>query len=380
MNSRKRSEHGSGSVFYNQKLERWVAMISLPPSSEGKRRRLRRTFHTKSEATLFVSGNPEELSRSSTEVTDMTIDELLTGWLSSIQRRLDAGQLSVSTVDLYCLCVSHLRSKLGTFRAEDLSVDAVEQFLSVQSVRLSSRYVAMQRNVLDQAYRWAQRNRILSWNPAQLSMCPSSLSHNQGTVLTPEQTQRFLVEAKGDKLHAFWLVTLGLGLRPGEAMALTWSCVDLTADPCVVHVRSYLRQGPDGPFLGAPKTPRSVRSLDAPEFVSDALKVLFESRQTRVEGVWRDLIFHTANGTPYDHRNLRRALKRVCANADLPPLTLYDLRRTAGSLLVDSGVHLESVADLLGHSNVATTRRHYVRAVRPTVPHAKQLDTVLTSK
>jgi integrase len=55
------------------------------------------------------------------------------------------------------------------------------------------------------------------------------------------------------------------------------------------------------------------------------------------------------------------------------------LRRTAGSLLVDAGVHLECVADLLGHSSVATTRRHYVRAVRPTVPHAKQMDTVLNS-
>ena len=54
-----------------------------------------------------------------------------------------------------------------------------------------------------------------------------------------------------------------------------------------------------------------------------------------------------------------------------------DLRRTAGSLLVDAGVHLECVADLLGHSSVATTRRHYVRAVRPTVPHAKQMDSVV---
>jgi integrase len=53
------------------------------------------------------------------------------------------------------------------------------------------------------------------------------------------------------------------------------------------------------------------------------------------------------------------------------------LRRTAGSLLVDAGVHLECVADLLGHSSVATTRRHYVRAVRPTVPHAVGLDAVL---
>ena len=63
--------------------------------------------------------------------------------------------------------------------------------------------------------------------------------------------------------------------------------------------------------------------------------------------------------------------------AGLPPLTLYDLRRTAGSLLVDAGVHLECVADLLGHASVATTRRHYVRAVRPTVPHVTQLNSVL---
>jgi integrase len=47
--------------------------------------------------------------------------------------------------------------------------------------------------------------------------------------------------------------------------------------------------------------------------------------------------FHsTGAGTPHGHRNLRRALKGLCENADLPALTLYDLRRTTGSLLVDA--------------------------------------------
>jgi len=56
---------------------------------------------------------------------------------------------------------------------------------------------------------------------------------------------------------------------------------------------------------------------------------------------------------------------------------LYELRRTAESLLVDVGVHLEQVADLLGHADVATTRRHYVRAMRPTISQAQQLENVL---
>jgi len=285
--------------------------------------------------------------------------------------------MSVSTADLHDLCIRHISAALGSRPANEVNVEDVERFLARQSERLSARYVAMQRNVLDRAYRWAQRNRLLTWNPAQLAARPSRLGHKPGMVLTVEEARRLLEVSRNHPLHPLWAVMLGVGLRPGEAMALTWPCVDLGSDPGVLHVRHYLRRGTDGVFLGAPKTAQSSRSLDMPTFVSDALRAHSEGPQTLPEGVWRDLVFHTGAGTPHGHKNLRRALRGLCEDADLPVLTLYDLRRTAGSLLVDAGVHLECVADLLGHSSVATTRRHYVRAVRPTVPHAVGLDAVL---
>ena len=98
------------------------------------------------------------------------------------------------------------------------------------------------------------------------------------------------------------------------------------------------------------------------------------------KGQWKGLVFCTDTGLPLDPANVRRALRTACKTADLPSLTPYDLRRTAGSLLVDAGVHLEQVADLLGHSNVATTRRHYVRAMRPTISHAPYLEEVLAER
>ena len=94
-------------------------------------------------------------------------------------------------------------------------------------------------------------------------------------------------------------------------------------------------------------------------------------------GVWTGLVFHTDTAQPLGLPNARPALRKACADAGLPRLCLYDLRRTAGSLLVDAGVHLEQVADLLGHADVATTRRHYVRAMRPTISHAQQLENLL---
>ena len=365
---------GDGSIFYDKKRHRWVAMVTQPTTTEGKRRRLRRTFPTRDEAEAFLG---EQSAPSLSLSADATVAELLDGWQAWAQRKADAGQLAVSTVELYGLCVRHLRAGLGAQSATEVSVDDLERFLARQSERLSGRYVVMQRNVLDQAYRWAQRNRLLTWNPAQLSTCPAQLDHKPGVALTAEEAQRLLKASRGDRLHALWAVMLGVGLRPGEAMALTWPCVDLDSNPGVLHVRHYLRRGTEGMFLGAPKTAHSARSLDMPGFVSDALRAHLEVREARVEGVWRDLVFPTGAGTPHGHRNLRRALRGLCEQAGLPALTLYDLRRTAGSLLVDAGVHLECVADLLGHSSVATTRRHYVRAVRPTVPHAIGLEAVL---
>ena len=377
MGSTGRSERGTGSVFYDKSSKRWVVMVSLPRVGDGKRRRSKRTFRTKAEAMGFLTGGdvPEPVP----VPVDVTVGVLLDGWQEWVCRRAEANQLAPNTVAGYGYATAHVRATFGRCLAAEVTVDDVERFLTVQSRVHSGRYVVLQRNVLDQAYRWAQRNRLLTWNPAQLSTCPGRLDHKPGVALTAEQAQRLLEASRGDRLHALWAVMLGVGLRPGEAMALTWPCLDLGSEPGVLHVRHYLRRGSEGVFLGAPKTTYSARSLDMPTFVSNALRAHSEGCESPPEGVWRDLVFATGAGTPHGHRNLRRALRGLCEQADLPALTLYDLRRTAGSLLVDTGVHLESVADLLGHSSVATTRRHYVRAVRPTVPHAVGLDAVLRS-
>ena len=371
--TRHRNDRGAGTVFYNDKLNRWIVMVPMPKTFDGKRKRLKRSFKTKTEAMKFLTTETTE-----EYPVELTVADLLNGWQNWLERRSETGLLAPKTLESYRNASTHLYAAFSSFLASEMTVDQVEQFLTVQMREHSGRYVVLQRNALDQAYRWAQRNRLLTWNPAQLSTCPAQLNYKQGTVLTAEQAQTLFQTTRGHRLHALWSVMLGVGLRPGEAMELTWDCIDLNSDPSVLHVRHYLRTGKDGMFLGEPKTAQSARSLDMPTFVTEALKEHAGSSETRAEGAWRDLVFATSSGTPYAHRNLRRALKRVCANAGLPSLTLYDLRRTAGSLLVDAGVHLECVADLLGHSSVATTRRHYVRAVRPTVPHAKQMDAVIS--
>ena len=54
-------------------------------------------------------------------------------------------------------------------------------------------------------------------------------------------------------------------------------------------------------------------------------------------------------------------LGALAKRAGVLPFTPHDLRRTAGSEMLDAGVDLSVVADLLGHSSVDVTRRSYDR-------------------
>jgi integrase len=285
---------GDGSIFYDKTRRRWVAMVSLP-TTDGTRRRSRRTFLTRDEAKAFLD---ERGTASFSLSADMTVTELLDGWQDWLQRRAETGLLAPNTVAGYGHASAHVRAVFGGSLAVEVTVDDVERFLAIQMRGHSGRYVVLQRNVLDQAYRWAQRNRLLTWNPAQLCTSPARLDHKPGVALTASQAQRLLEASRGDRLHALWAVMLGVGLRPGEAMALTWPCLDLGSDPGVLHVRHYLRRGTDGVFLGAPKTAQSSRSLDMPTFVSNALRAHSEGCETLPEGVWRDLVFSTGGRYP----------------------------------------------------------------------------------
>lgn len=60
------------------------------------------------------------------------------------------------------------------------------------------------------------------------------------------------------------------------------------------------------------------------------------------------------------------AIARAITAAGLPPITVKDLRATAATVLLDQGVPLPRVSELLGHADVATTARFYARVIRLT--------------
>jgi integrase len=80
--------------------------------------------------------------------------------------------------------------------------------------------VTVLRQALGQAERWG----LVTRNAARLAE-PPRIPRWEVSPLSPEEARRFLDAIHGDRLEALYTVALGVGLRQGEILGLTWSDV-----------------------------------------------------------------------------------------------------------------------------------------------------------
>jgi len=148
-----------------------------------------------------------------------------------------------------------------------------------------------------------------------------------------DELQRLLDTAKDDPmLNTLVLMALHTGARAGEILGLKWQDIDWQAN------RAALDQTKTG----------KPRRLPLNSTVRAALKDL--------RGDGRIGLIFQADGKPYAyHKPFQAALE----SAKIRNFRFHDLRHTTASLLANSGHSLHEIAELLGHSTIQTTHRHY---------------------
>jgi integrase len=79
---------------------------------------------------------------------------------------------------------------------------------------------------------------------------------------------------------------------------------------------------------------------------------------------------HLRVGAGLHPRNVLRVLHRLLEEAKLPRARFHDLRHSAASLLIASGVELVEVSQLLGHSELRVTADLYSHLQKQTAARA----------
>ena len=81
--------------------------------------------------------------------------------------------------------------------------------------------------------------------------------------------------------------------------------------------------------------------------------------ESRVSLAQNGLVFPSQVGTPLGGRNLIRHYKIRLKTADPPTFRFHDLRHTCATLLLNQGVHVKFVQELLGHGDVSLALNVY---------------------
>jgi len=185
-----------------------------------------------------------------------------------------------------------------------------------------NRYLAL----LKKLFSVAIEEEFADTNPVKKVKFFSEKDTMRETVLTRRGEERLLEECS-ERLRPVVLTALYAGMRKSEILGLRWSCVNLTKR-----------------VIRAEKTKSGkMRFIPINDMLFDELHTL------KKENGKGELVF------PY--RSVRTAFENARGRAKLN-IRFHDLRHTFASRLIERGVDVETVRDLLGHHSITVTQRY----------------------
>ncbi|MEV4167514.1 site-specific integrase [Nonomuraea dietziae] len=365
-----RRSRGDGGLHWDEQRQRWIATATLGYTPAGKRIVKRASGKTKTEAKAKL----KEIIRDhedgmTTSAHNCTVADAVRDWLEFGLSGREKATLETRTF----LANKHVVPALGARKLRELSADDVDRWLAEKAKVLSTRSLREVRSVLKRAVDRAQARDKVKRNVVLLCEIPKGKEGRPSKSLTLDQAAAVLNAAEGSTLHSYVVLSLLLGARTEELRALTWSHVDLDGEPGAtppvppsIMVWHSVRAG------GDTKTRKSRRTLALPERCVTALRdhrVRQDAIRACAGDEWQDhnLVFASKVGTPLDSHNVRRSFRAILKKAGLDEKewTPREMRHSFVSLLSDSGVPLENISRLVGHSNTTVTETVYRKQLRP---------------
>jgi len=337
---------GEGTIYRWEEKGIWVAELTL----NGKRNR---KYHkTQKEARAWLLEQRKAVADGFL-INDkkLTFSQLIDRWFEDIAK----PALRPSTIASHESIIRvHIKPTLGGIRLSELTPLQVQALCS-QKLKdgLSNRTVKYIRTIihqtLDQALEWG----LVMRNVSDVIKTPAP-ERKPIIPLTREEVYRFLDVLENDRLYPLYLVYLGCGLRRGEALALTWDCIDFEQGIIQVKKTIQLLSG-KGLIIGEPKSESSRRQVAMPDYILNALQTQYTHRNRKT-----DYVFCTSNATPFIPRNVVRHFKRMLNKAGLPETTrIHDLRHFFVSWLLAQNTPPKDVQVIAGHADFSTTMDIY---------------------
>jgi integrase len=255
----------------------------------------------------------------------------------------------------------YILPRFKNVRIDEIKRKDVRSFLvDLLQTKLSKKSVELVKDALSGPFTMALDEELIAANPCIGVLKRVGGGKDRGVsydVFDRNELSLFLETAQRHEpaFHPLFLTLFRTGLRLGEALALTWGCVDWNGKFLVV--KQSFRRG----RLDTPKTGKS-RRVDMTDQLMDTLKAYRTTKQREAlanGSPISEFIFCGKSGDPIAQNSVRNVFKRTSRKAGLREIRVHDSRHTFASILLSEGVPITYVKEQLGHASIQMTVDRY---------------------
>ena len=357
----------------------WAYAISKAPGAGSDRRRSVLTAKTKEELLTKVSAYREKEALGVTP-NAQTVGDWLDYWIERVAPTHGRDGTRGTTLRGYRSKIDlYLKPHLGKVKLQALTADHVESLhdwmRTLDKSRLPGNHgtgplsettIRQAHMVLRSALADALARRKVTYNAAVVVKAPSA-QDNPHKHLGLDEAKAAIRAAGTERELCRMVCALALGLRQGEALGLRWQDYQRDVDGSYLMVLEAVQRVQGKLVRTDVKSRASRRRVPLPE----KMVPIFDAWKTAAPR-GESYIFPGPKGGPCDAKRDWSDWRAVLTKADVPLIPLHGARGSAASILADMGVPDWRIAEILGHSQVVVTRRHYIEGTDAS--HRKAID------
>ena len=291
---------------------------------------------------------------------DMTFGEWLDFWYQNYSKpRLRPK----SQLDYENSIYRHIIPALGKILLVELTANDLQQFYAqmkksgrlirtqIYGEGLSDRMVRACHTRCLTALNRAIADGLIRVNPATDCKLPSQTTKDMN-ILTREEMQRFLIQAKEEGYYELFLLELATGLRRGEVLALQWDDLNFNTGELRIQRQVYRANGEL--VVSAPKTKATLRTIILPR----ALVGVLEEYRQQVDSRWM-FPSPAKEDSPLDPATVRKRLQTILEHAGCKRVRFHDLRHLFVTTALENGMDVKTLSAITRHVSTKTTLNVY---------------------
>ncbi len=291
---------------------------------------------------------------------DMTFGEWLDFWYQNYSK----PKLRPTTQAGYENAIyKHIIPALGKTLLPELSTNDLQQFYA--TLKKEGRLIRTEsygKGVSDRTV-WSCHTRIrtaldravqdglIRINPAADCKLPPQ-NPKEMQLLSREEMQRFLIQAREEGYYELFLLELATGLRRGEVLALQWDDLDIETGVLCIQRQVYRASGEL--VVSAPKTKAALRTIILPPTLLGVLEEYHQQAESR----WM-FPSPAKEDSPLDPATVRKRLQTILEHAGCKRVRFHDLRHLFVTTALENGMDVKTLSAITGHVSTKTTLNVY---------------------